>query len=95
MTHELEGTVPKAEYHTLEAKVNRIYDALFIGDGKVKGEGGLVDTIRDLKRQVDDIIAERNKKLSLSQGFGLAVAGGVITQAFGFVLHILKEVTKQ
>lgn len=90
---EASRTVPAAT--SLERTVQKIHDAIFVGDGRVGGSPGLLPAVEQLLRDVAQMKGEKDKKLSIQQGFGLAVAGGVLTQSFAFVLHFIKEAFRQ
>lgn len=63
-------------------KLDKIYDAMFVGDGKVGGAPGLIEATNALRTDVAELKGAQNKTADRAWSLGLGALAGIVASWF-------------
>lgn len=92
---EIEKRIPQVDGPQSDAgKLDLIFQALFVGDGKVGGSPGMMSALDEVRRDLADVKGElasqQARRINWWSGLGLAAAGGGIGQLLAAVWASVK-----
>lgn len=69
---------PRQKPSSNDEKIDAMYDAMFIGDGKVGGAPGLVEAMNQARAEIADLKGQQNKTADRAWALGLGAVAGVV-----------------